>query len=252
MRQETQSVLEQPAGKIAKKIDRTPLFEKQGKAYFQSNLPNQIIQLFVSPETSAGRKRSKNHEIGILRNTISSYLFEYVEEFHISTHFVNKLSETEMTVKKTEPIPLNIKVYNLDDDSLSSRFGRINGKGLEFPVIEHFYTGSENVTWVNEYHVYSLGIATPEEFKQINRIVSKANAVIRGLCDRRQIALADIQFQFGRSNGQVVLTDELSPFTCRFLDLGAHNESRRNRFLPLQENTTDAFAELCDRLMLKV
>src|ERR1700741_1486498 len=115
MRQETQSLLEHTAGKIAKKVERTLLFEKQGKTYFQTHLPSQIIQLFTSPESSTGRKRSKNHEIGILRNTISAYLFEYVEEFHISTHFVNKLSDMEMTVKKTEPIPLNVKIYNLDD-----------------------------------------------------------------------------------------------------------------------------------------
>ena len=81
---------------------------------------------------------------------------------------------------------------------------------------------------------------------------SKANAVIRGLCDRRQLTLAEIQFSFGRSKGQVVLTDELSPTTCRFSDRDGKDEVNRNRFDPGQERASDAIAELCDRLMLKV
>jgi phosphoribosylaminoimidazole-succinocarboxamide synthase len=229
--------------------DRAILFESQGKTYYQADTPNQLILSFLPPIQSGTKKRSKGAELAALRNAISSHLFEYVEEYRISTHFLKKHAESEMTVKKTEPIPLVIHVHNIDSGEFRSRFGFTNGQGIEFPVLEHYYTAGDISTWVNEYHVYALGLATPEEFKQMNRVASKLNAVIRGLCDRRQLLLADMRLRFGRFQGQVILCDELSPYTCRFLDLAAPDNA--NRFLPDRNDATDTLAELCDRLMVK-
>lgn len=236
-----------------KRGTRIQLFERYGKRYFQTETADFIIQDFNSISSSTVQKLSKKNGLDVLRNTISCYLFEYLEEFRIATHFAKKISAAEMLVKKTEAIPLIVKVYNVNDGVLLQRFHRNEKMSLDFPVIEHYYlTGEPTSTWVNEYHVYALGIASPEEFKQMNRMSSKANAVIRGLCDRRQLTLAEIQFSFGRSKGQVVLTDELSPTTCRFTDRDGKDEVSRNRFDPGQEHANDAIAELCDRLMLKV
>lgn len=236
-----------------KRGTRIQLFDRSGKTYYQTETADFIIQDFNSINSSTVQKLSKKNGLDVLRNTISCYLFEYLEEYRIATHFAKKISTAEMLVKRTESIPLIIKVYNVNDGVLLQRFHRSEKMSLEFPVIEHYYlTGESTTTWVNEYHVYALGIASPEEFKQMNRMSSKANAVIRGLCDRRQLSLAEIQFSFGRSKGQVVLTDELSPATCRFTDRDGKDEVNRNRFDPGQEQAGDAIAELCDRLMLKV
>src|SRR5882762_4241438 len=97
---DAQSLLENIPDVVAKRS--APLFERQGKFFYASDSPGQIIQCFDSPS----KNQTKRNEIAILRNGISSYLFEYVEEFRIASHFVNRLSETEMTVKKTEPIPI--------------------------------------------------------------------------------------------------------------------------------------------------
>jgi len=241
---------EQIPGTAAKQADRAILFEKQGKTYYQADAPNHLILSFLPPTSSGMTKRNKGVDLASLRNAISSHLFEYVEEYRISTHFVNKHAETEMTVKKTAAIPLEVHVHNLDTGAFRTRFGLTNGQGFDFPVLEHYYAPGEVATWVNEYHVYALGLATPEEFKQMNRVALKLNAVIRGLCDRRQLLLADMHLQFGRLQGQVILGDELSPYTCRFLDTSAPD--KRERFFPGQKDATDALAELCDRLMLKI
>ncbi|MBI3765831.1 MAG: phosphoribosylaminoimidazolesuccinocarboxamide synthase [Ignavibacteriales bacterium] len=184
---------------------------------------------------------------------MSCYLFEYLEGFHIPTFFVEKLSPLRMMVKRIEPIPLYVKIFNTGRGVFSGRFGIKQDISLDFPIIEHYYkNGTENSSWVNEYHVHALDIATPEEFKQINRIASKINAVLRGLCDRRQLVLADSQLKFGRWKGQIVLGDELSPTTCHFLDLARGETSQRDRFQVGQEAGEEAWGELCDRLMSKV
>ena len=232
---------------------RELFYEGRGKNLYHSEKPDLIIQEFKNGETAEGKKETRSKELSALRNKISSYLFKYLDGFHLPTHFVSKISETEMLVKRLEIIPLTIKIYNLASGTLTKRFGIKEGAILNFPVIEHYQkSGDRNATWVNEYHMYAFGIATPEELKQINRIASKVNAVLRGLCDRRQLMLADLQLEFGRYKGQVVLCDELSPFTCHFLDLSIENKSTRTRFFPEQDDLPDAYAALSDRLELKV
>jgi len=238
-----QSLLESPTSKKEKSELSKKLFERRGKSYYRTEDPDVLIQDFLSPEHHTDKKRSRTNELESLRNTISSYLFEYLEEYRIATHYIRKVSDTEMMVKTSEPIPVQVKVLNMDDGSIAERFQQGKESNFEFPIIEHYYSNCQPSPWMNEYHVYALGVATPEEFKQMNRIASKANAVIRGLCERRQLGLAKVEFAFGRSKGQIVLIDELSPQTCCFLD----NTSGR-----LPHDSGDAVAELCDRLMMKV
>ena len=242
-------MLDTGSAKVAGSGERTALFERDGKSFFPAHAPEQLILSFGSPPSGNGKPRAKGSDLNALRNTISSYLFEYIEEFRIATWFVNKLSATEMTVKKAEEIPLVVNVLNRDDGTLHARFGAV--RGLEFPVIEHTFLSGAGPAWVNEYHVYALRIATPEEFKQMNRMAAKVNAVIRGLCDRRRLALGSCRLRFGRLNGQIILCDELSPFTCRFLDAGAEDQAL-DRFQPARDDAAAAIAELCDRFLLKV
>lgn len=238
-----ESLLESPTSKTEKIELRKKLYERQGKSYYRTEKPEVHIQEFFSPDHQSDKKRPKVSELEALRNTISSYLFEYLEEYRIATHFIRKLSDTEMMVKATEPIPVQVRVLNVDDGSIAERFPHEKGSNFEFPIIEHYYSSARLSPWMNEYHVYALGLATPEEFKQMNRIASKANAVIRGLCERRQLGLAKAEFAFGRAKGQVVLIDELSPQTCTFLD---HASAR------IPQDSGDAISDLCDRLMMKV
>jgi len=133
------------------------------------------------------------------------------------------------------------------------RFGMKGLTTLDFPVIEHYYTiGRRLPQWINEYHAYALHLLTPEEYKQINRIASKVNAVLRGLCDRRQLFVANVQLVFGRFKGQIVVGDELSPFTCHFWDVSQKDKSDQDRYLPDRQDAVDMFSELYGRLMLKV
>jgi phosphoribosylaminoimidazole-succinocarboxamide synthase len=151
-----------------------------------------------------------------------------------------------------EAVPITVKMYNAVSPPLARRLGMKEDQKIEFPVIEHYYRAHDrSSTWINEYHVYAFGITTAEEFKQINRTASKVNAVLRGLCDRRQLMLAEMSLEFGRMKGQIVLGDELSPITCHFLDLSVEDKNGRDRYLPEQENVISAFTELRDRLKVR-
>jgi len=253
MKHQTQSLLDDSTT-ITEKFSKHELVcERQGKYLYQSDKPDLLIQEFVSGEIGEDKKISPARTIDALRNNISSYLFEYLDGFHIPTHYAGKISDVEMLIKRTDIIPLILKVYNSFNGPLMKRFNVKDSIQTDLPILEHYYdNGVRTNAWVNEYHVYALGIATPEEFKHINRIVSKVNAVLRGLCDRRNLALGELQLEFGRYKGQILLIDEISPLTCRFLDVLNGNKTKRDKFSLDHENSEAALMELSNRLMLKI
>lgn len=250
MRTQTPSLLAvEEAGKIAKSGKRELAGRLRGRLLYNTDAPDVQIQEFIHSETRLGAKKRSSGSQAALRNEISAYLFEYIEGFHIPTHFVGKVSDTEMLVRKTEPIPLSVSVLNTGDAALE----RLHiGKSVqpEFPIIEHYAREDDPESWVNEFHVYALNLATPDELKQINRIASKVNAIVRGLCDRRGLICAALTLSFGRYRSQQILTGELSPATCRFLD--ANRPADGDRFHPDREGSESALLALRDQLQLKV
>jgi phosphoribosylaminoimidazole-succinocarboxamide synthase len=233
-----------PASGKTVKVDITTLDERNGRRLFPSEKPNVLIQELLpvangSPGVNSAGKQQPVRESLVLRNELSSYLFEYLEGFHIPTHFVKRYSETAMMVKPAEWLPLNVHVVNtgMEGEALR-RLGAAKGQEIDFPIIEHYYTnGNPEPAWVNEYHLYALSILTPEEFKQINRLATKANAVLRSICDRRKLQLASVRFEFGRSNDRLLLVGELSQVTCRFTSeaRGAGKQERNGEPLPVHD-----------------
>ena len=215
MKHDSRSSLVETPTKLTRASKGQLIGEGEGKAIYHSQKPDLVIQEFTSGSTEGGKKGSRAKDLNALRNEISSYLFGYIEGFHIPTHFVSKLSATSMVVRRTDNIPMTMRIYNACSGSLMKRLGLRERTSLDFPIIEHFYTaGKRSPTWMNEYHMYALNIVTPEELKQINRLASKVNAVLRGLCDRRKFFVADLQLGFVRFKEQILIGDELSPVTC--------------------------------------
>ncbi len=220
---------------------------------YLSSDPDYLIQEYKSNGHTNGKRSSKKNGLLSLRGTISSYLFEHIDGFQIPTHFVRRLSNHEMLVRKLEMIPIFVKVYNFSVGTIPERFGIKESTPLEFPIFEYYLRSPEQkVTWVNEHHLYALGIATPEECKQINRLSSKVNAVLRALSLRRKLALVELQLEFGRYKGQIYLGDDLSPKMCKFGDVSSDKAPDIYKFYPNGEDTEAIYAELLDRLSLKI
>jgi phosphoribosylaminoimidazole-succinocarboxamide synthase len=212
-----------------------------------------MIQEFFINGGDTAQSNGKKKGLTAITNNISCYLFDYLEGFHIPTHYVQRVSETESLVRKLEIFPLLVKVYNYAVETLPKRFGLKEGAALEFPVIEYYYKNPDGgLSWINEYHLYSFRLATPDDVKQVNRVASKANAVLRSLCTRRQLGILLLQLEFGKADGQVFLSDELTPRTCSFIDCSASNKAGRERFLSNGKENVEALVELFDRLSLKI
>jgi phosphoribosylaminoimidazole-succinocarboxamide synthase len=225
------------------------LYEGSSKNLYLIERPEHIVQEFKLSPSDAKRK-TKFKNVGVVRNEISSYLFEYLEGFHIPTHFIRRISNTEMVVKRLEIVPVVAKVYNVATGHLAKRFEVKEGTSLAFPIIEHYYKNDEmGNPWLNEFHIYSFNMATPEEFRLINRLASKVNAVLRALCDRRDLLLATITLEFGRHKGQILVGDEISPATCQFWNRVNASKLDRDAFRIDRPNAEEMLTELSARII---
>jgi len=170
------------------------------------------------------------HSRAALTNEVSAYLFEYLNGYRIPTHFLGKVSATGMLVRHLRMLPLRVVVWNVASGEYAKRFGLHGGMELRTPVIEHYWKTSGREAMVNEFHVYSLGLATPEQFRTVNRLTARANVVLRSFLERRGLKLHSMALEFGAVDGQMMVGDEISPRTCTFADLrkkkGQHGVSR--------------------------
>jgi phosphoribosylaminoimidazole-succinocarboxamide synthase len=198
---------------------RRLILEGRSKRIYDSTQPGVAILEFKSEFGHSKEARSVPHK-SELNASVSHHIFTYLHSFHISTHHLGVFAKHELMVKKLEMIPIAVVVRNIAAGSLATRYGLPEGRELEFPIVELVYKNeSLNHPILNESHVLAFGISTPEEVRSMMRLASKTNAVMRSFCERRHLRLVDIWFEFGRCEGQVLLGDEITPDTCRFMDV---------------------------------
>jgi len=251
MKAQAQSLLEESRESIAEAVKKEIFLEEPHRSLYRTNRRDFLIQELLTPGTPEPKKKDKIRGQAVLRNEISTYLFEYLKGFHVPTHYQASRPGAEMLVKMADPIPLVVRVINRPDAQWAGRFGLPNEASLEFPVMEHYLVGKDGAsTWINEYHLYAFNIVKPDEFRGINRLASKLNAVLRGLSERRGMVLAEVNLKFGRYNGQIIANDELSQRTCRFLESSRGARNGETSFVPVDTGSDQALEALFNRLKL--
>ncbi len=232
------------------KLDKKDLlFDGRTKKLYRSDKPDLLMQEFKDQIETRERQKGRIGERGSVNNEISSYLFEYLEGFHLPTHFIRRVSPTEMAVKNTDVIQIEFLIRNAVSAQFAKRFGLKEGQDLPTPVIELYQVQDElHKQMMNDFHVFVLAMATPEELRIMNRIASKANAVLRSLFERRSLKLVEFTLQFGRHKGQLIICDEISPETFRVWDF-AGRKLDRDRFRMNGPDGREVYEELRNRII---
>lgn len=227
------------------------LYEGKAKKVFLTSDEDKLIQEFKDDATAFdGTKKSTIANKGEINNTISSFLFDYLENYHIPTHFLEKLSATEMLIRKLDIIPIEIVLRNVAAGSLCARYKVPEGQIMEYPILEYYLKNDElHDPLINEYHAYAFGYAKPDEMQAINRIASKVNAILKSFFDRRNLVLVDFKLEFGRKGSEIFLADEISPDTCRIWDKKTHKKLDKDRFRHDMGGVEKAYQELRDRIV---
>jgi len=227
------------------------LYEGKAKKIFATDDPDLVIQEFKDDATAFnGKKKGTIRDKGVVNNKISAFIFEFLESYHVPTHFENVLSDREMLVKKLDIVPVEVVMRNIATGSLVKRYGLEEGKELDYPVLEFYLKNDDlNDPMINEHHAVAFGLATPDEMETISRYATKINAILKSFFIRRKIRLIDFKLEFGRFKDRILLGDEISPDTCRFWDLETGEKLDKDRFRQDLGGVEEAYQEMLNRIL---
>ncbi len=201
------------------------LDEVGAKKIYEGDSEDRLILTFNDSMVDAdGNLKGKVKGKAAKNNDISSQIFEYLESYNVMTHFISKLSDKEMQIKKSEILPLEIIVSNAVDKSLSKRFGIEEGSLLNAPIVEYYYKNEKlKNPIVNESHINALNLIGQDEVHYLGRTVAKVNAVLKSFFERRNMILVELRITLGRYKSYLLVGDEISPDTCIFWSINNEN-----------------------------
>ncbi|MFZ1082605.1 MAG: phosphoribosylaminoimidazolesuccinocarboxamide synthase [Candidatus Kryptoniota bacterium] len=203
---------------MAKK-ERRPIISK-GSSKILYSLPQDDILLaeFRSEVGVDGKKVFRIKSRPKIAVELQAFIFAYLETYQIPTHFFSQ-NGGELFVKRLNIIPVEVTVRNFASQSFAKRFKHFKMKQrLEFPIFEYLLKDDVGEFFVTETHLYALQILTPDEFRTINRLASKIDAVMKSFLERRGMTLLDITMKFGKYKGVIMLGDEISPENITAID----------------------------------
>jgi phosphoribosylaminoimidazole-succinocarboxamide synthase len=227
------------------------LYEGKAKIIYSTDNSDMFIQYFKD-EASAfdGKKKGVIRDKGIINNKISSRLFQYLEDNGIATHFVERLSDREMLVKKLEIIPVEVVVRNITAGSLSKRMGVDEGIPLRMPILEYYYKSDLlGDPMINRYHIEAFELAQMFELEVMDEVAMEVNKYLSGFFDERGIILVDFKLEFGRHKGQVLLGDEITPDGCRLWDKDTKEKMDKDRFRRDLGKIEEAYQKVCRKVL---
>lgn len=230
------------------------LYEGKAKKVFKTDRPDVYLVSYKDDATAGnGAKRGTIRGKGVVNNLVTNHLMRFLESKGIPTHLIEEVSDTDTLVKKVQIIPLEVIVRNVAAGSLAKRLGMEEGTKLNTTVLEYCYKDDAlGDPMVNEYHIAALGVATPEELRQIADFSMKINKELGEYLKTAGIELIDFKLEFGRDvDGNVILADEISPDTCRFWDVKTHAHLDKDLFRRDLGGEEEAYREVLHRLLGK-
>ncbi len=227
---------------------REKLYEGKAKVLYATDDPGAVVQYFKDDATAFNaQKRGTIVEKGVMNNAISTKIFQELEKIGVPTHFIQKLSDREMLVRKLEIVPIEVVVRNVIAGSLAKRMGRAEGEPLPHPIIELYYKDDAlGDPMINSAHVEAFGLASPRELDTICLMALKVNEFLRKFFDQRGILLVDFKLEFGRSDGKIFLGDEITPDGCRLWDKNTGEKLDKDRFRRDMGHVEEAYQRVMD------
>lgn len=233
-------------------MNETLIYEGKAKKIFSTDSPDVFLQEFKDDATAFnGLKKDKIPHKGELNNQISSKIFEYLKENDIPTHFIKKVSDTEMLVKKVDIIKVEVVCRNIAAGSLVKKFGFTEGEELEQPIVEYYLKSDElGDPLFTEDHIFALGLTDKFGLEIIKKMTLRINTLLKKFFIDKEIKLVDFKLEFGKDkHGNIILADEISPDTCRLWDSKTHKKLDKDRFRFDMGEVEEAYMEIKNRIV---
>ena len=231
---------------------RECVFKGNEKQVFATSDPHLVIFRYTDVTVAYNNiKRARFQGKGVLDNRISALLLDYLNENGVETHYVETVAPDEQLCRKIEIIPLQVVVHNRIAGSLAVRLGVEDGFRNANTIVDLRYNNDElEDPFINRDHAVALRLATYQELDVMYDIARKANDLLKELFHRAGIELVDMKIEFGRAsdNGEIIISDEISPDTCRLWDEESGERLDKDRFRLDLGDVSESYRTVLERL----
>ncbi|MBQ5594854.1 MAG: phosphoribosylaminoimidazolesuccinocarboxamide synthase [Alistipes sp.] len=227
------------------------LHEGKSKLIYKGEDSEHIVIRFKDDVTAFYNiKRAKIENKARMNCTISSLLLAYLNENGIKTHFVERLDDESQLCRMVKHIPIEVIVRNVIAGSMAKRLGIEEGVVPQNTIFDLCLREEQlGDPLINDHHVVALGIATYEELAEIYEISAKVNLLLSDLFAKAGIRLVDFKIEFGRTDsGELILTDELTPDTCRLWDAATGDRLDKDRFRRDLGRVRETYEDVANRI----
>ena len=198
------------------------IFNGNEKQVFSTDDPTRVIFRYKDVTTAYhGVKRARFAGKGALTNQISALLLGYLNDNGVETHYISTIDDREQLCRMIEIIPLEVVFHNRIAGSLASKLGVEDGMKPANTILDLCYNNDElGDPLINRDQAVALKLATYPELDMMYDIVRRSGQLLTDLLHQAGIELVDAKFEFGRAadTGAIIISDELSPDTCRMWD----------------------------------
>jgi len=232
-------------------IKKELLFEGKEKKIYATDDSDKVI-IHYSDVTTAfgGIKRAVLKNKGKYNNSISSTIFHELGKAGIRTHYIETISDREQLCHKIELIPLQVIVRNRLAGTTAALLGVEEGSTIRNTIYELRYNNDALCDpMINEHHAVALGIVSYDEIHGMIAMAEKINVVLKEIFLKAGIELVDFKIEFGKaSDGQIILSDEISPDNTRLWDIKTGEKLDKDRFRHDMSDVCASYKEVMDRL----
>ena len=233
-------------------IKKELLFDGNEKQVFATDDPDKVIFRYKDVTLAYNSiKRARFLGKGALDNQISALLLGYLNRNGIETHYIETISDNEQLGRKIEIIPIEFIVRNRVAGSLAARLGIEEGFKPDNLIVELRYNNDDlDDPFINPDLAVALGLVNYEEVGRMVAEARKANEVLKELFHRIGIELVDLKIEFGRAtdNGEIIVSDEISPDTARLWDEKTGERLDKDRFRLDLSDVVASYRNVYERL----
>ncbi len=186
---------------------------------------------------------------GSLLNAINELFFKALSSQSIPNHYIEKLSENSFKAQKVKIVPLEVVVRNYTAGSFCKRYGVESGKKIG-PLVEFFVKNDDlNDPLICKNVAVQLGIANSQNLDEMEKMALKVNDVLSSISQAHNLILVDFKIEIGVSEGRLLVSDEITPDTCRFWDVNTKKSLDKDVYRESIGDPLVAYREVLRRLL---
>ena len=143
-------------------------------------------------------------------NVLCKFAEYWFDKLDVPNHFIRRISDTEMVVKKLEMIPIEYIVRGYFYGSMENNSNYKLAEKLPSPIFDPT-TKSDHDKPINKNTIIGSKILSMEDYEIIEETSIKIYISMSKIADRAGFILADLKLEFGFLDGNIILGDSIGP-----------------------------------------